>query len=181
MSSPSAEGSGTYLVGVSTARHLDDVPHILGGVAEFATRNAGRETIIADGDLLVDVLVCEVIGSLGHGSDKNADALLLLQALHILAHADQGGVEAQRILPAIGGEMVRDGVLDDLQELLLRVDRSNRESVQELDHQPSESLEGTWDADRWADFDENPTGGMDVDLEHARLVDRRVEEGEKAL
>jgi hypothetical protein len=74
--------------GGSTARQLDDVPHIFSGVAEFATCNAGRETVIADGDLLVDVLVCEVIGSLCHGSNKDTNALLLLQGFHIFSDSD---------------------------------------------------------------------------------------------
>ena len=50
-----------------------------------------------------------------------------------------------------------------------------------MDHQTSESLEGTWDTDGWADFDEYPFSGMDVDLKFACLVDRRVEEGKETL
>lgn len=36
--------------------------------------------------------------------------------------------------------------------------------MKELDHKTCESLEGTWYADRWADFDENTLGGVDIDL-----------------
>jgi hypothetical protein len=46
--------------------------------------------------------------------------------------------------------------------------------MEKLDHETSKSLEGTWDADSWADFDENSLGSMDVDLELPGLVDRRV-------
>jgi hypothetical protein len=53
--------------------------------------------------------------------------------------------------------------------------------MEELDHETSESLEGTWDSDGWADFDENPLGGVDVDLKFACLIDRRVEEGKETL
>jgi hypothetical protein len=53
--------------------------------------------------------------------------------------------------------------------------------MEELDHETSESLEGTWDSDGWADFNENPLGGVDVDLKFACLIDRRVEEGKEAL
>ena len=53
--------------------------------------------------------------------------------------------------------------------------------MEQLDHKTSESLEGTWDSDGWADFDENTPGGVDVDLKLACLIDRRVEEGKEAL
>jgi hypothetical protein len=53
--------------------------------------------------------------------------------------------------------------------------------MEELDHKASESLKGTWNADGWADFDENAFGGVDIDLKFACLVDRRVEESEETL
>lgn len=53
--------------------------------------------------------------------------------------------------------------------------------MEELDHETSESLEGTWNTDGRADLDENPFGGVDVDLKFASLVDRRVEEREETL
>jgi hypothetical protein len=77
--------------------------------------------------------------------------------------------------------MIRDWVRNDLQQLLLRVDGSNGEAMEELDHETSESLEGTWDANGWADFDEDAFGGVDVDLKFACLVDWRVEEGKETL
>jgi hypothetical protein len=77
--------------------------------------------------------------------------------------------------------VVRDGVLDDLEKLLLRCGRSDGELVEELDHQSGEALEGSRDADGRRDLDEDTLGGVDVDLELAGLVDRRVEEGEEAL
>jgi hypothetical protein len=63
----------------------------------------------------------------------------------------------------------------------LGVDRSDRESVQQLDHETSESLKGTWNTDGWADFDQDPSGRMNIDLELASLVDRGVEKRQKAL
>jgi len=50
-------------------------------------------------------------------------------------------------------------------------------SMEELHHQPRESLESARDPDRRADADEHVLGGLDVDLELARLVDGRVEQG----
>ena len=54
-------------------------------------------------------------------------------------------------------------------------------SVQQLHHQTSEALECTWDAHSGADPDEDVAGSLDVDLELARLVDGRIEEGQQAL
>jgi hypothetical protein len=48
--------------------------------------------------------------------------------------------------------------------------------VEELDHETSESLKGTWNADGRINFDEDTFSGMDVDLQLAGLVDWRVEE-----
>jgi hypothetical protein len=53
--------------------------------------------------------------------------------------------------------------------------------MEQLHHETSESLEGTRNAHSWADPDEYVLGSVDVDLKPARLVDRRVEEGEEAL
>ena len=53
--------------------------------------------------------------------------------------------------------------------------------MEELNHETSESLEGTWDTDCRTDFDEDTLRGVDVDLEFSCLVDRRVEEGKKTL
>lgn len=77
--------------------------------------------------------------------------------------------------------MVRDRVLNDLQELLLGRGRLDGETVKELDHETGESLEGTWDTDGGADFDEDSFGGVDVDLQLASLVDWRVKKRKEAL
>jgi hypothetical protein len=50
-----------------------------------------------------------------------------------------------------------------------------------LDHETGESLECSWDADGWADLNKNTLGSVDVDLELAGLVDRRIEEGKETL
>lgn len=50
-----------------------------------------------------------------------------------------------------------------------------------MHHEACEALESSRYADSWADFNENPFGSVNVDLEFAGFVDGRVEEGEKAL
>jgi hypothetical protein len=77
--------------------------------------------------------------------------------------------------------VIGDGVLNDLQQLFLRCCRANGESVKKLNHQTGEALEGTRDADGRADFDQDTLCCVNVDLEFAGLVERRVEEGEKTL
>lgn len=77
--------------------------------------------------------------------------------------------------------MVGDGVLDDLQKLFLRCGRADGQSVKKLDHQTSEALEGTGNADGGADFDQDTLCCVNVDLKLASLVERRVEEGKKTL
>lgn len=50
-----------------------------------------------------------------------------------------------------------------------------------MDHETGESLECSWDADGWADLNKDTLGSVDVDLELAGLVDRRIEEGKETL
>jgi hypothetical protein len=77
--------------------------------------------------------------------------------------------------------MVGDGVLDNLQQFLVGVDGSDGETMKQLDHETSKSLECTWDSDGRAYFDQDTFGGVDVDLKLSSLVDRGVEEGKETL
>jgi hypothetical protein len=71
--------------------------------------------------------------------------------------------------------MLGDRVLDDPKEFLLRGCRADREAMKKLDHETSEALEGTRNADLRINFDEYTLGCVDIDLKLSRLVDRRIE------
>jgi len=77
--------------------------------------------------------------------------------------------------------MVRDGILDDLEKFLLRVDGTNGQSVKKLDHETRKSLECTWNTDGGADFDEDSFGGVNIDLQTTSFVDGRVQKCKQAL
>lgn len=94
---------------------LDDVPDLFGGMAESAAGDTGTQTEVADTDRVVLELVCKGIVTLGHGSDEDADALLRCEVGDVVAHTDNGRVETEGDLAAVGREVVGDGVLDDLQ------------------------------------------------------------------
>ena len=70
------------------------------------------------------VLVGKVILAFGHGTNEDTDAFIWCQALNIVFDSDNLCVEAQRDFPAIGGEVIGYRVLDNLEELFLRVCRS---------------------------------------------------------
>lgn len=53
--------------------------------------------------------------------------------------------------------------------------------MEELNHQTSETLKGTGNADGGADFDQDTLGCVNVDLEFAGLVERRVEKSKETL
>jgi hypothetical protein len=53
--------------------------------------------------------------------------------------------------------------------------------VQQLNHQTGEPFEGTRNADRWVHLDQDAFRSVDVDLQLASFIDRRVEKSEKAL
>lgn len=80
-----------------------DVPHIFSRMAEFTARYAGGKCEVADRDLLVNQFVGESVSALGHGTDKDAYALLGLNGLDVVPHTGQGGIEAQRHLATVGG------------------------------------------------------------------------------
>jgi len=77
--------------------------------------------------------------------------------------------------------VITDGILYDLQQFLVGVDRSDGQTMKQLDHETSKSLECTWDADGWAHFDQDTFSGVDVNLKLSRLVDWGVEEGKETL
>jgi hypothetical protein len=153
---------------------LEDVPDILGGMTEFTACYAGTQIELADGDAVVLDVVREVVIALGHGTYKDGNALALVESANVVADTYDLRVETERDLAAIRWQMVGDGVLDNLDELLLGCRRADLMSVQELDHETGKSLERTRDAHCRADPDEHILRGVDVDLEFARLVDWRV-------
>lgn len=92
--------------------------------------------------------------------------------------------------------------LDHFEELLWAVYRPDRESVQQLHlkrgqliseglfhiahkigrtHQTTEALECSWDADGRVDFDQNTFVGVNVYLQSASFVHRRIKKGEQTL
>jgi hypothetical protein len=152
-------------------RLLDDVPYIFGGVAEFTACHTGTQTEIADADGVVLVFVRKVVPSLGHGSDKDTNTFLWSYGLNVVVHPHDRRFETQCDFSAVWRKMIRNGVLDDTEELFLRRGGPDGQALEELHHQPSESLKGTWDSDGRIDLDKNSLGSVDVDLQLAGLVD----------
>jgi hypothetical protein len=160
---------------------LYDVPYVFGSVAELTACNAGTEVELADGDGVVLDLVGKVVVALGHGSDEDGNAFVLVQVVDVVADAHHLGIKTQRDLAAVGWQMVCDGVLDDLNKLLVRCGRADLMPVEELHHKSSEALERAWNSDSRADLDEHAACGLNVDLKLAGLVDWRVQQGEQTL
>ena len=71
--------------------------------------------------------------------------------------------------------MIGDWILDDLEQLLLRIGRAYGESMKELHHQTSETLEGAGNANGWTDLDQDAFGSVDVYLQLSGFVDGGVE------
>lgn len=53
--------------------------------------------------------------------------------------------------------------------------------MQQLDHETSESFEGSWYTHAWIDFDQDAFGSVDKDLQPSGLVDGRIQERKQAL
>ena len=86
---------------------------------ELAASNTCGQAVVADTDGLVPEGISEVVFAFGHGSNKDTNTLVGLEGIDIVSDSDDLGVETQGHLPAVGREMVCDGVFDDLEKLLL--------------------------------------------------------------
>lgn len=71
--------------------------------------------------------------------------------------------------------MIRDGILNDLDELLLRGCGADHVSVKQLHHETGKALEGSGYPNGRADLNEHVLRRLYVDLELSSLVDRRVQ------
>ena len=116
-------------------------------MTKLAACYAGRETIVADGDFLVHILIGKSIRALCHGADKHAYALLVPKVLNIVAYLDDRCIPAQCDFPTVRGQVVSNGVLDDLEKFFLGIGRADGKTMEELHHQPGKPFERPWDAD----------------------------------
>lgn len=160
---------------------LDNIPYILGCVAEFTTRHTGTEGEVADGNGVVFEGVGKVIIAFCHGTDEHTNALLRSESLDVILDAYYGTLKGESHLPAVWWEMFSDWIFDHPKKLFLRGRRTDRHSMKKLNHKTGEALERTRNADRWINFDEDPPGGVNVNLKFASLVDGRIEQSEKTL
>ena len=70
-------------------------------MTKLTAGDAGAKAEIADADRVVLEGVCEVVVSLGHGSDKDADALVVIEALNVVAHPYHRSFEAEGDLSTV--------------------------------------------------------------------------------
>lgn len=119
--------------------------------------------------------------ALCHGADKNTDAFLGTQGIDVILDPYDRGFITEGDFTAVRRQVVRNRILDDLEQFFLRIGGTNGKSVQQLNHQTGEPFEGTRNADRWVNFDQDAFRSVDVDLQLASFIDRRVEKSEKTL
>jgi len=110
-------------------------------VAELTAGNTGRETVVADAYLLIDVSVGEVVRALGHGTHENADRFVRAEIIDVLANPYDRCVETEGYFPAVGRQVIRDGVLDHLEKFFLGMCRFDGQAMQQLHHETGEPLE----------------------------------------
>lgn len=63
-------------IGASEVLRSDNVPHLLGSMAELAACDTGTQAVVTDGNRVILEGVGKVIVSLGHGTHEDTDALL---------------------------------------------------------------------------------------------------------
>lgn len=83
-------------------------------MAELATGNTGTKAVVANTNGIILELIGEVILALGHGSNEDADTLLLTKSLDVVLDTHNLSLVTERDLSAIWWKVIRDWVLDDL-------------------------------------------------------------------
>lgn len=161
--------------------HLHHPPKILQRTTKLAARNTGAQAVLADTDLLIHHSIGKVVLSMSHGTYEHGDTASLRNRREVATQPLNRTIEGEGDFVRVGWEVIRDGILDDPQKLFATTHAADAELVQKLDHESGETFEGSRNAHVRVDFDENTTGGVDVDLEETGFVERRVEEGEEAL
>lgn len=71
---------------------LDDAPEILNTAAELSAGNRGRKRVSRNTNLLVHVAVSKVVLSVGHGSNGNADRVILRDRGQVVLQCDNRGI-----------------------------------------------------------------------------------------
>lgn len=150
-------------------------------MAEFAASNTCGQAVVADGNLVVNVCVSKIVGAFGHRTDEHTDTLRGAQAINVASDGLHFCVKTQCNFAAIWRQVICDWVLDDPEQLFLRVSRPDGKPVEQLHHQAGEALERARNADGRRDFNQHIFRCRDVYLKFAGLVDGRIEKGEKAL
>lgn len=62
-------------------------------MAELAASNTCTQAVVADTDSIIFERICKVVAALGHGTNKDADALLGRKIGHVVADSDNGSIE----------------------------------------------------------------------------------------
>lgn len=148
-----------------------------------ATQNARygggtTQRIFADGKHLLNVrMVLDGDVSDGHGPNDETDGWSGTGGVrrHQVGRQTQGTVQralaGHAVHPGTGGQMLGEGILDDLHQTRRRSGRLDLHLVQELDHESAEALVRARDADGGVDLDQHVLGGANVDLETTGLVE----------
>lgn len=71
----------------------DNVPDVLGGMAELTAGHASTQAKVRDGDSIVLELVREVVLALGHSTHEDADTLLGIERLDVVLDPHDGSFE----------------------------------------------------------------------------------------
>ena len=105
---------------------LDNIPNVLGGMAELTARDAGAQTEVADTDRIILELIGKVILTFSHGTDKDADALFRPNILDVVFDSYHFGIVTESNLPTVVREVVCDWVFYHLEQFFWRARSTNR-------------------------------------------------------
>lgn len=98
-------------------------------MAELTARNAGTETVVAETDRVVLEAVREIIITFCHRTHKYTYALLGAQVAYVILDSNHFGFKAESDFATVGWEMICYRILDHLEQLFLRIGRSDTQAM----------------------------------------------------
>lgn len=71
---------------------LDNVPGILGRVAELAARHAGTQTVVANTDRVIFKRIGEIVMPFGHSTHKDTDTFTRANRIDVIFDSDDWSI-----------------------------------------------------------------------------------------
>ena len=160
---------------------LNDIPQVFEGAANLGASDTGTQWELANRNLFITILVGKIIWPMRVRSNDETDGFILGQRRGKLRDTDRRCISGTDNFAASDRQMVGYWVFDDFEKLFSALRRSDRELVQQLNHQSRKTLKRARNTRMRMHFNKNIVSRADVHLQMTSLVQWRVQKRQKTL